>query len=222
MRKIILSILFVLMAVVMVGEDNIALAVKVEGQVNLTRNKKVNTIETGSGLQNKDYLESKSDSYAAVKFVDGSSIVKLFPNSNLYLNVEKEEDKLNKKSRLTVGKVWSKVMKKTGAFEVETPTTVVSVKGTDFLISVDENKETDIFTFSGTVAAKNKEDNRVVEIPPGYKVHSTGKGIMEVREIKGDDIDEETRKIMEDASNIMEIEMENPEGETRDIEIEFE
>lgn len=202
--------------------DTIALTIKVKGTVELNRDSNIKEIITGEELYNNDILESKKDSFAAIKFIDGSSIVKLFPNSILEIRIEKEDKQLNKNNFLKMGELWAKVTQYTGKFEVETPTTVVSVKGTTFLLSIDKNGETDLFTFSGEVLIKNKVDGESALVGEGEKAHSSGSGPIEVLDFNITDLDEEIKEYIEEISNVLEIHLENPDGEKKEIIIEFE
>jgi len=228
--KILFIILFISISSVICALDSVALALKVKGNVELAREENVCEISTGEELISNDELESKEDSFAAIKFVDGSSVVKLFPNSILQINAEKEEGKLNKKSFLKMGNLWSKVVQKTGVFEVETPTTVVSVKGTEFLLTVSEMGLTEIFTFTGEVQVRNKFDNKTSTVSAGNKALSTGETELEVTEIEEGDIDEETQEYIEEEEEeelieppkVLEIQLQHPSGETKIIRIEYE
>ena len=228
--KILFIILFISITSMIYAIESVALALKVKGNVELTREKSVCEISTGEELISNDELESKEDSFAAIKFVDGSSVVKLFPNSILQINAEKEEGKLNKKSFLKMGNLWSKVVQKTGVFEVETPTTVVSVKGTEFLLTVSEMGLTEIFTFTGEVQVRNKFDNKTSSVSAGNKALSTGETELEVTEIEEGDIDEETQEYIEEEEEeelieppkVLEIQLQHPSGETKIIRIEYE
>ncbi|MBC8386164.1 MAG: FecR domain-containing protein [Candidatus Cloacimonetes bacterium] len=222
MKKIIILGLLLIAFGYITCDDSIALTLQVKGEVELTRNTDLEKINSGKELLDNDELESKADSYAAVKFVDGSSIVKLFPNSVLQIKAEKSGDKLNKKSYLKVGELWTKVTKKTGAFEVETPTTVVSVKGTNFLLSVSKAGYTDVLVLEGEVRLENKSDGNSASIGAGNKAHSKGKGDISLSAIKDGDIPDEIEEEIEGASKLLEIDLENSDGETKKITIEFE
>lgn len=205
------------------AQESIAITLKVKGIVELNRDEKVAKINSGSELIDKDKLESKEESFAAVKFIDGSSVIKLFPNSILTIQAEKSGDKLNKKNYLDMGELWAKVTKKTGGFEIDTPTTVVSVKGTELLVSVDENGETDLFTLKGEVSIRNKRDDNQMNVPEGYKAHSSGEGEILVSLIQEGDIDDETQEFIEnEVFKTLEIELKNEDGENKTIKLNFE
>ena len=221
--KILFILIIILFVSICQAEDSVALTLKAKGKVELTRGEENSDINTGDELYNKDEIESMEDSFAAFKFIDGSSVVKLFPNSILTINAKKEGDKLDKKSYLKMGELWSKVVKKTGVFEVETPTTVVSVKGTEILVSHSNEKGTTLFTFSGDAEIKNKRDGKTAMVGANQKANLTPDGQIEVSGIKKGDIDEGIQQMMEDeeSSENIEIELKNDSGEKKTITIEF-
>lgn len=224
MKKIIFILILVLSITLLNCQDTVALTLKVKGTVNLLRERVTTSLITGAELLNKDVLESGEEAFAALKFIDGSSIVKLFPNSILEINAEQDQKNLKKKTMLNMGELWAKVTKQTGAFEIETPTTVVSVRGTNFLVGVDENGYTNLTTFSGTVEMKNKQDNQSVLVGEGEKAYSTGSGEIIVSEFALEDLDPEILELIESESEgeTLKIELEGPDGEKRTINIEFE
>ena len=74
------------------ASDPVAIMLKAKGEIELNRNDEKTKAEEGQNLINKDELVSKEQAFAVVKFIDGSSNVKLFPNSILTIEAEKEED----------------------------------------------------------------------------------------------------------------------------------
>ena len=219
------KISFILLLVIIVctlEADSVAIALKVKGDVELTREEASMQIQTGDEFVNKDELESRENSFAAVKFVDGSSVVKLFPNSILTINAVKENGKLNKNNYLQFGELWAKVTKKTGTFEIDTPTTVVSVKGTELFVVVDENGETELFTFKGEVHIRNKVDDNEATVMEGQKAQTSGEGEILVVPTQDGDIEESKMDMMEETFNTLEIEIENSDGEKKTIKINFE
>jgi len=225
MKKLLILIICLSLTVVLSASTPIALTLKVKHDVVLRRTEDKIDLETGKELISKDVLESGEDSYAAVKFVDGSSVVKLFPNSILKISADKKGDKLDKNNYLELGNLWSKVMKKTGTFEVETPTTVVSVKGTEFLLQVEETGLTNVFTVSGEVMMRNKKDDAEVTVKSGENGTNDGENPMQVHKTEEEKLDDETNKIIEEESaeeaEVLEIELKNDEGEMRRVKIIF-
>ncbi|MCD4796179.1 MAG: FecR family protein, partial [Candidatus Cloacimonetes bacterium] len=209
-KKIVLFVLFLLIfSSFLFCIDSVAHTVKVKGTVNLTRNTQVSSAVIGDNLFNGDELETREESFAAIKFADESSIVKLFPNSVLNINTEKDKNKMNKKNLLKIGELWAKIDKKTGKFEVETSTTVVSVKGTNFLMKVSEDGITDLYTFEGEVLFQNKLDGESTVVTAGQKGSTTGQGQITVTTIDPDEISQSTNDFINE--EIEPIEIEEPE-----------
>ena len=198
-----------LLAINLSGIDFIAQTLKVKGIVNLTRNQQVTPALIGDKLFNGDELETKNESYAAVKFVDQSSVIKLFPNSTLNINTIKEKGKTDKKSILKIGELWAKVEKGTGKFEIETPTTVASVKGTNFLMNVNNEGLTNLYSFQGEVIFQNKIDGETALIRAGQRGTSSGQGPILITEINPNEIGESTSNFINE--ELEPIEIEEPE-----------
>lgn len=202
------------------AQDYVAITLKSEGQVSLKRGAEKFTLKTGAKLKNKDELISKEDSYAAIKFIDGSSVVKLFPNSILQITAQQEDERLNKKSFLEMGDLWTEVKKKTGIFEVETPTTVVSVKGTEFVVNVADKGATMVHSLSGEVSVKSKFDDEEVSLLAGKTAIAAVDEAMKVRETQRNDIPENIKR--ETSEKNIRIELQNEAGEKKIINIEYE
>jgi hypothetical protein len=169
-KKIIFLVSFIIISLTNAyAIDSVAYSLKVKGDVGLTRNFENSALKLGDELFNGDEIETKAESYAAIKFDDESSIIKLFPNTLLNIRTEKQGEKYNKKSLLKMGELWAKVEKGTGKFEIETPTTVASVKGTNFMLSVAEDGTTDIFTFEGEVLFQNIITGQIESVLAGQK-----------------------------------------------------
>ncbi len=220
-----LALLLLASSIALFADDPVALTIKVKGEVNLNRSEENSKLGKGDMLMNNDELNSGDDSYAAAKFVDGSSLIKLFPNSTLKIRAEvNDENQLDKKSYLERGNIYSKIMKKAGVYEVETPTTVASVKGTEFLLSVSDTGITEVITFTGTVHMENKMDGETADVGPGMKASSGGVGPIEVESFKEEEIDGEVRDEIDelDGTADLEIELKGPDGDVRKVIIDLE
>lgn len=216
----------------LVAESPVAITLKAKGDVTLERAKKISELKSGTPLQNNDYLESKDNSYAAFRFVDGNSLMKLFPNSTLQVKTEKVNGELNKKTYLKSGSVFSKISKKKGDFSIETPSTVASVKGTKWFYKTTQGGDY-IITFTGIVEFKNKGDNKSVFVKAGEIGYSRGSGEIEVRPFNPADLDEtdedlkEIKDYMEDdellgtdsRNDVLEIVFTDEDGNTKKLKV---
>lgn len=225
MKKIIIFAFVLCVALNSFAVDSVAIALKAKGDIELMRGDNTTKVSSGEGLMNKDELESKDESFAVVKFIDGSSLVKLFPNSILTISAKEEDGKLNKKNTLKMGTIWAKVSKKTGMFEVDTPNTVVSVKGTEFMVDVEEDGSTSVRVKDGEVNVKSKETNQEKSVVPGEKAVINADGQIDVSRSADTNFTDPTRDDSgtgSGASEVLKVELKNADGEIQVIEIEFE
>jgi hypothetical protein len=136
-KKLILTALFMLaIPAALFAADTIAYVGEVGGEVTVTRANPGEVVDAQLGmlLNQGDMIRTENNSHAAVIFQDDGSRVKLGENSQLTLNAQRSKKKLTKRLFLNVGKLWAKVTGGRGTdFQVATPTSVASVKGTRFV-----------------------------------------------------------------------------------------
>lgn len=133
---LLLSVLIIFPAALS-SKDIIAYIGDVKGDVKVTRSNpgEIESAKIGMFIFPGDHVKTGKESYAAIIFQDDGSRLKLDSNTSLTLDATRQKKKLNKKMYLGVGKMWAKVVKKRGTdFQVRTPTSVASVKGTKFII----------------------------------------------------------------------------------------
>jgi hypothetical protein len=187
-KKLSLILTIFLTLTVLWSIEPVAQTIKTSGKVELTRNENIYQIASGASLFNDDEIHCQANSYAAVRFSDASSLVKIFPNSVLVIHANKTNGKQEKKNLLKIGELWSKIDKGSGGFEVETPTTVASVKGTGFLLTVNEDGLTDLYTVDGTVELTNKFDGLKSNVTAGNHASSNGQGQIVVQPFELSDL----------------------------------
>jgi FecR-like protein len=207
-RSLIFLVILLTLSTYLISVEHIATTLKVKGNVNLTRNENVYTTQKGDILFNGDYLESGSNAFAAVLFNDSKSIIKLFPNSSLHIEAQKENGKLNKKCKLNMGEIWAKISKKQGDFEIETSTTVVSVKGTEFLVTFQEDGTTDVYTMEGQVFIRNKLDDLIATAGAGQHAQTSGAGTILVDSFDASDLPMEINNFINEKINPPKLEEE--------------
>ena len=137
--------------------DTLIVVTRVAGDVLVERSGKSKRLKFNSLLEEGDLLISKKGK-ADIQIGPGS-IVRLQPHSKLVIktaykkgNVERTSVKLNQGSLFT--KIFNKMIGDS-YFRVETPSAVAAVRGTEFLISNGDAKESDpngVYVNSGQVA----------------------------------------------------------------------
>jgi hypothetical protein len=147
--KYFLALLVVVLLVipgVMYAQDIIAYIGELGGTVTVIKANPGEEVAATLGmlLEGGDTIKTGGESYSSIIFQDDGSRVKLAENSQLTLNATREKKKLKKRMFLdSGGKLWAKVTKRKGTdFQVKTPTSVASVKGTRFILEELEWGET--------------------------------------------------------------------------------
>ncbi len=221
MKKLIILIMIQILVLSFLCADATpsAIVLKSSGVVELHRQDETKQVADGEILYSGEEVISKEASLAAIRFVDDGAIIKLFANSILTINTEKTENRLDKNLYLEVGELWSKVSKEKGSYEIETPTAVAAVKGTDFLTEVKEGGDTWLFTFEGVVELKS--DLGTVEVDKGKTGIATKDSAPSSRETKKGEVRQEVSDEIKSVvdTNVMEIEFKDASGQTKTMKI---
>ncbi len=199
----------------------IAVVLKVKGNLLLIRNKQELECPVGTLLENEDKLRTDDNSLALVKFVDNSSQIRVFSNSEVTINVEKDKEILNKSLKLDGGSILSNVNKKiVGKYSVSTTSTIASVRGTEFLVELKDGI-TRVIGFSGKVEVENKKSGEKSLVTKGNTVTSTEDGTVDRQETNDvpADVNEELQSI--EYENTMKIKFENEDGSIKTIILEY-
>ncbi len=139
----------------------IAVVLKVKGKVYIVRGgNKANALKPKRGfrLEDGDKLMTDKKSYVAIRFIDDGSTVRIRANSTCFIRGKKEKNEILKNIQLEVGTIFARVTKQKGKFEVSTPTSVASVKGTEFITDQKPAGKggTYYYGFGGTVEIKSE------------------------------------------------------------------
>ncbi len=222
MKKVILFIFLFLSFLPIFAKENspAALVLTAKGEIILKRGDDNNRVESGTPLYSGDELISKEQSIAAIRFVDSGAVIKLFSNSILIINTEKKVRRLDKKLYLEVGDVWSRVKKEKGEYQIETPTSVASVKGTDFFTNVRKDGLTTVVTLSGIVELRTKVG--AIDVPKGKTGVARKEEMPTIEDTKPKHIAPEIKKEIEKGeTNVLEIELEDENGEIKKLKIYY-
>lgn len=167
----------------------VAIVVKTVGDTQAKQQKGWAKMAKGSKLFSGDEVQTKKDGYAAVMFLDDKSVVKVKPNSILKIQGTYEGKSISKQLVMDVGELFVKVSKQKGSFQVATPTSVASVKGTEFWVS-EKDGATTIIGLEGVIELMNKSSGKTGTVSAGQTGKSTGEGVT-VEETKEGDVPDE-------------------------------
>ncbi|MCC7430468.1 FecR domain-containing protein [bacterium] len=138
-----------------------------EGKVEISKKGK-NSWENcpkGTPVFFGDKIKTGTKGVSKVLFLDDQSVVKIRPNTELEFSGEKKNNKISKDVFMSSGEALIKVIKgKDADFKVSTPTSVASVKGTEFWTIVFPDGSTKIVGLEGLVELLNKISGKVVNV----------------------------------------------------------
>jgi len=125
--------------------------------------------QLGNRLHDRDLVYTSPDTRAALRFTDDGSILRLNPNSQLRLTSGDERGVVVRTLELEFGELWARVTRHDGTtLRVQTPAGVAAVKGTEFVVRVDEHGVTTVLTLEGVVEFFNPAGR--VDVTAGTKV----------------------------------------------------
>mgnify|MGYP001200625184 FL=1 len=158
--------------------EKIAVATKVKGEVELMRVGKKNFIELKPGniLDDGDKIRTGRSGFTSLIFIDDKSTLKLKENSEVVVNGQRTAASISKKINLDGGIVRATIKKQNIDFVIQTPTSVASVKGTDFWLLSDLDGGDQIIGLEGLVGLVNLETGQEVDVTVGMTGLSTPDG----------------------------------------------
>jgi len=169
----------------------------------------------GTQLKNHDWIKTSDDGFVAIFFLDDKSQLKVKGNSEMEILAAVERGNISKTISLDYGTVKASVSKQKGEFRIATPTSVASVKGTEWWVASNENGDVFI-VMSGIVEVENLISGTVQNVGQDQTATSNADGSVSVEETDDDDVPEDPDDddaAQEETSDIHElkIRMVNPE-----------
>jgi hypothetical protein len=226
MKKIVIAILFLISISMIFAAEPVAYLIQGKGKIQITRDQKIIKFKNGELLYNNDEIKTGTASFAAIKYVDGAAAVKIFPNSVMKVSAVKYNKELSKNSIMNSGNVYSKINNRIkGKYQVETPTTVASVKGTGFITRIDSQKRTHIIVLEGEVLVQNKISGKSVTVTAGHTAVSGEDGEIEVTETaEGTISDQDMTEIEEtnqESQKTIRVQVTDDNGDIKYIDISY-
>ena len=139
--------------------SELAIVTKSKGAVTYKKNTLKDfekTVKAGKELYDDDLLKTGIDGFVMFMYLDDGTLIKVHKNSEVYISGKISDRSINKRVNAGEGFFRFDVKEQKGdEFTVVTPSSVASVKGTDFVIDI--GPEGDIFYgFEGIVEVSNK------------------------------------------------------------------
>ena len=155
---IIFSLIILFIGIVIPEEHGIiAVTTKAKGTVSHRAwdSKDYNNLLPAKSLNDGDHIQTGDDGFGAIVYLDDKSMIKIKENTNFDVLGTKNQGKISKRIKINNGTVKASIQKgEMSGFIIETPTSVATVKGTEFWM-VTSSEGDQVFGLEGTVELKN-------------------------------------------------------------------
>ena len=189
------------------SNNGIAMITKSKGAVEYKKNSDGSILERknikkGMSLYDKDRIVTGSNGFAKYIYLDDGSLIKVHKNAEVYVYGAIDKRSIVKQINVTEGNVKFEVSKQGGEdFTVITPTSVASVKGTDFWLKTDDEDGDQFFGLSGLVNVTNIESNTLLQLTRNTTIKSRPDGQIIIQKTEPKDF----RKLQELELDVGEI-----------------
>ena len=202
--------------------SKIAVVTKVKGLVEIMPTGKTEfyDLKAGTILSSGDKIRTGKSGFTAIIFIDDKSTLKLKGNSEAVITGQRTAASISKKINMDIGTVRATIKKQNTDFVIQTPTSVASVKGTDFWLLTDPEAGDQVIGIEGIVGLVNIETGQEVDVTEGMSGISTPDGNLGVSETDPSSIPEDPSDDQEGPSQIR-IYLEGPNGEQKVMVIEY-
>jgi len=202
--------------------NKIAVATKIKGLVELmpVGKKDFTKLRPGTILSDGDKVRTGSKGFAAIIFIDDKSTLKLKEDSEVVIAGQRSAASISKKINMDSGTVRATVTKQNTDFVIQTPTSVASVKGTDFWLITNPETGDQIIGIQGIIGLPNNETGQEVDVTEGMSGISTPDGNIGLEVTDQSSIPDDP-SIETNGPSQIKIYLEGPNGEQRAMVIEY-
>ncbi|MAJ34055.1 MAG: FecR domain-containing protein [Candidatus Neomarinimicrobiota bacterium] len=202
--------------------NKIAVATKVNGDVEImpVDTKNFSKLKPGTVLSDGDKIRTGNSGFAVIIFIDDKSILKLKGNSEATIAGQRTSASISKKINMDSGTVRATITKQNVNFVIQTPTSVASVKGTDFWLLSDPISGDEVIGLDGIVNLTNNETGEEVDVTEGNSGISNPDGSVGLEETDPNSIPDDPSDDQEGPSQIR-IYLDGPNGEQKVIVIDY-
>jgi len=203
--------------------NKIAVVTKVKGLVEImpTGKKLFSKLKAGSILADGDKIRTGTSGFTAIIFIDDKSTLKLKGNSEAVITGQRTAASISKKINMDSGTIRATIKKQNSSFVIQTPTSVASVKGTDFWLLTDPDKGDQVIGLEGIVSLKNIDTGQDVDVVQGMSGISTPDGDIGVEETEASSIPTDPSDLSEDGPSQFKIYLEGPNNTQKVMVIEY-
>ncbi len=206
------------------ASSKVAIAIKTKGDVSIIH-KGLNTaqaLKPGSPLSDQDKIRTGKNGFVAIMYLDDKTVLKMLGNSDMTILGQRSGVKINKSIDIKYGKIAAAVTPQKGKeFMIATPTSVASVKGTELAIDSDPSTGDSFTLIEGLIEVTNNLTGETTEVQQGETAVSTPEGSLEVNNTTQGDLEGFEEADMQVSTQELRFEVEDENGNTKEIIIKF-
>ena len=223
MKKIFFTLIILFSSTLVASK--VAVAIKVKGKVSILYkgNDKNQILKSGSPLSNQDRIITGKDGFVMIMYLDDKTVVKILGNSTLDILGDRSGKTINKSIDIKYGKIAANVKPQDGKdFTISTPTSVASVKGTELAINSDPSRGDSFTLIEGLIEITNSVTGESTDVQQGETAVLTPEGSLEVSKTSEEDLDAFEEASIDIPSQELKFEVEDDNGNLKEIIIKFE
>ena len=218
-------LVIILSAVTVISASSkVAIAIKTKGDVSIIH-KGLNTaqaLKPGSPLSDQDKIRTGKNGFVAIMYLDDKTVLKMLGNSDMTILGQRSGVKINKSIDIKYGRIAAAVTPQKGKeFMIATPTSVASVKGTELAIDSDPSTGDSFTLIEGLIEVTNNLTGETTEVQQGETAVSTPEGSLEVNNTTQGDLEGFEEADMQVSTQELRFEVEDENGNTKEIIIKF-
>ena len=218
----IIFLLFALFIETVVSEEHSIIAVTTKAKGNVSHRawdseEYINLLPAKS-LNDGDHIQTGEDGFGAIVYLDDKSMIKIKENTNFDVMGTKSQGRISKRLKINNGTIKASIQKgKEGGFVIETPTSVATVKGTEFWM-VTSSEGDQVFGLEGTVELKNIISGEIKMVGVDETGTSLQTGEINVTTTDPSKVPTEDEK---QEINEFDIHFEGPDGDQKTMKIRY-
>ena len=215
-------ILLTLFIEILVPEEHSVIAVTTKAKGNVSHrawnSEDYFNLLPAKALNDGDHIQTGDDGFGALVYLDDKSMVKIKENTNFEVLGTKSQGQISKRLKINNGTVKANIQKgKEGGFVIETPTSVATVKGTEFWM-VTSSEGDKVFGLEGTVELMNIISGTIIMVGSNTTGTSLQTGEINLTAADPDEVPKEDEK---QEINEFEIQFEGPDGDQKTMKIRY-
>jgi hypothetical protein len=176
------------------GKETLGLVTKTKGKVEYqiyTSKKFTKKISKGLGLYSDDRIRTGEDGFSIYRYLDDASSIKILKNSDIQIQGRVNDNNIEKNIEVYNGLLNFNITKQNNdIFTIVTPTSVATVKGTNFWLICNGIEGDKFLGVEGEVEVKNIESGNIVILNESSTVISSNNGSISTQSMTSEDFQE--------------------------------